>query len=137
MLLKRDTDVALRILFCLKQNCEKKDTGETSGLTLTQISIQTGVPKLTAGRICDRLMVKGMIYLSREQEQSEKAYYSTEELGAFSLLDVVEATERTGKIFDVFDRSSTMYKHCKERIMKTQKRTEDVLSKTTLNSFFE
>lgn len=137
MLLKRDTDVALRVLFCLKQNCERNDAEGSRGLTLAEIAKRTGVPKLTAGRICDCLLARGMIHQSLEQNQSEKIYYSTKELGSFSLLDVVKATERTVQIFGLFDRNSNMYKHCRDRIMDTQKIIENLLSKTTLDSFFE
>ena len=77
MQLKRDTDFALRILFCLKQNHDKKDAEGPEGLTLTEIAKQTGVPKLAAGRICDCLQARGMIRLSGDREYTEKEYSSS------------------------------------------------------------
>lgn len=136
MQLKRDTDFALRILFCIKQNQDKKDAESPGGLTLTEIAKQTGVPKLAAGRICDRLQVKGMIRLSGEQEHMEKTYSSTEELLTFSLLDIIEAVEGTGQLFAVFNRNSSMYRSCRGQIMKAQKRAENALAKTTLDILF-
>ena len=136
MQLKRDTDFALRILFCLKQNHDKKDAEGPGGLTLTEIAKRAGVPKLAAGRICDCLQARGMIRLSGGQEHTEKAYFSAEELLTFSLLDIVEAVEGTGQLFAVFSRNSSMYRSCGDQIMKAQQRAEDVLAKTTLDILF-
>lgn len=137
MQLKRDTDFAIRILFCLNLNHAADHPAIRKGVTISEIAVQTGTPKLVAGRVCESLKEKGMIYLIDEPFATEKAYYSTEELLNYSLLDVIEAVEGTGEIFAVFDKRSEAYKKCEEQILKIQKKTERLLAKATLGSLFE
>ena len=61
MQLKRDTDYAIRILYCLRQNGDVGHTGERKGMTLSEIAMQTGTPKLVAGRVCESLKKTGLI----------------------------------------------------------------------------
>jgi len=135
MQLKRDTDFALRMLFCLKQHRDNTEIDESNGLTLTEIAAQTGVPRIVAKRICECLQAKKVLFVSYNQEDDEKTFYSAGDLSAFSLLDVIEAVEGTGRLFAAFSRSSSMYKNCKDQILKIQKKTENILSKTSLDSF--
>jgi|GEM_PF-1315329 len=137
MQLKRDTDYAVRILYCLHQNHVADKSAVRKGVTISEIAMQTGTPKPVAGRICESLKEKGMIYLTDEQPATEKAYYSTEELLKYSLLDVIEAVEGTGEIFAVFDKRSEAYKSCEGWLLRVQMKTEGVLAKATFESLFE
>ena len=109
MQLKRDTDYAIRILYCLRQNGDVGHTGERKGMTLSEIAMQTGTPKLVAGRVCESLKEKGMI-AAAGQDRAERSYCSTETQSEYSLLDVIEAVEGTCQLFAVFDKRFAGYK---------------------------
>lgn len=136
MQLKRDTEYAVRILYSLCQNRDNEKLTETKGETLIEISTQTGIPKTVAGRVCDNLVVKGIICRSDDPYETNKVYYSSKELSGYSLLDVIEAVEGTGKLFEVFDKRSEVYKNCEEQFLEIQKKTELLLTKATLYNLF-
>ena len=137
MQLKRDTDYAVRILYCLNQNYAIDNSGEKKGVTLSEIAMQTGTPKLVAGRVCDSLKEKGIIFSISEQDTAEKSFSSNKTLLSFSLLDVIEAVEGTCQLFAVFDKRFAGYRTYEDHIKKIQKQTERVLAKATLSSLFE
>ena len=137
MQLKRDTDVAIRILYCLNQNRESQSAGETNGLTLAALAAQTGVPKTVVGRICEYLYRDGMIRLSPEMENGEKTYFAGEELLSVSLLKVVTAVEGTVQLFAVFDQTSAAYKRGQTQIKTVQEKVERVLSETRMGQLLE
>lgn len=136
MQLKRDTDYAIRILYCLRQNGDVGHTGERKGMTLSEIAMQTGTPKLVAGRVCESLKEKGMI-AAAGQDRAERSYCSTETQSEYSLLDVIEAVEGTCQLFAVFDKRFAGYKSSENQIQKIQKQTEGVLAGATLGVLFE
>lgn len=136
MQLKRDTDYAIRILYCLRQNGDVGHTGERKGMTLSEIAMQTGTPKLVAGRVCESLKKKGMI-AAAGQDRAERSYCSTETQSEYSLLDVIEAVEGTCQLFSVFDKRFAGYKSFENQIRKIQKQTEGVLAGATLGVLFE
>ena len=136
MQLKRDTDYAIRILYCLRQNGDVGHTGERKGMTLSEIAMQTGTPKLVAGRVCESLKEKGMI-AAAGQDRAERSYCSTETQSEYSLLDVIEAVEGTCQLFTVFDKRLAGYKSFENQIRKIQKQTEGVLAGATLGVLFE
>lgn len=136
MQLKRDTDYAIRILYCLRQNGDVGHTGERKGMTLSEIAMQTGTPKLVAGRVCESLKEKGMI-AAAGQDRAERSYCSTETQSEYSLLDVIEAVEGTCQLFTVFDKRFAGYKSFENQIRKIQKQTEGVLAGATLGVLFE
>lgn len=136
MQLKRDTDYAIRILYCLRQNGDVGHTGERKGMTLSEIAMQTGTPKLVAGRVCESLKEKGMI-AAAGQDRAERSYCSTETQLEYSLLDVIEAVEGTCQLFAVFDKRFAGYKSFENQIRKIQKQTEGVLAGATLGVLFE
>ena len=136
MQLKRDTDYAIRILYCLRQNGDVGHTGERKGMTLSEIAMQTGTPKLVAGRVCESLKKKGMI-AAAGQDRAERSYCSTETQSEYSLLDVIEAVEGTCQLFTVFDKRLAGYKSFENQIRKIQKQTEGVLAGATLGVLFE
>ena len=74
MQLKRDTDYAVRILYCLNQNYATDNSGEKKGVTLSEIAMQTGTPKLVAGRVCDSLKEKGIIFSISEQDTAREGF---------------------------------------------------------------
>ena len=137
MQLKRDTDYALRILYCLKLNNDDRGADTTHGMTLTEIAAQTGTPKIVAGRVCENLKENGMIQMISEQEAAERVYASDGTLLNTTLLDVIEAVEGTGQLFAVFDKRSAVYKNCEMQIQNVQKRTDKVLARATLGKLFE
>ncbi|MBR2666575.1 MAG: Rrf2 family transcriptional regulator [Oscillospiraceae bacterium] len=132
MQLKRDTDYAIRILFCLKETIETDPEREQKKIALSEIAAQARIPKTTALRICGYLSEKGMIHLIREGEDGENEYYAAPLLLERSLLDVIEAVEGTGRIFAVFDRKSHMYRKCGKGIEKLQRKHERLLSSASL-----
>lgn len=137
MQLKRDTDYAIRILFCLKETIVSELSESQTGLTLSEIAANTGLARTTAGRICDSLVENGLIHVSGNDGSGEVTYYADQKMLKHSLLDVIEATESTGNIFAVFDRKSLMYKNCRKELERMQKKCEKVLSSTTLEKFLD
>ncbi|MBQ8975461.1 MAG: Rrf2 family transcriptional regulator [Oscillospiraceae bacterium] len=135
MQLRRDTDYAVRILFCIKEDYDRRKR-KGSGLTLSEIAAHVGIPKLVAGRLCERLSAGGIIKSKMEQESEEKIYYTTDGLSSKSLLDVIEVMEETGKIFAVFDKRSSMYKSCEDSLQQVQSSLENVLKGTALKELF-
>ena len=137
MQLKRETDFAVRILFCLNK-CRIKSSGSRKTLlTLTEIASQTGVPKTVAGRICDYLIQKGIIESYVISEKQEKGYCPTDEFLDFSLLDVIDAVEGTAQLFSVFDKGSPAYKCCEAQIQGVHKAIEKTLTDLTLRFLFQ
>ena len=135
MQLKRDTDYAIRILYCLKEGGDRIDP-VPGGLTLGEISAQTGVPKITAGRICDNLDQKGLLSPG-ERGGDEKGFLLPQRLLQKSLLDVVEAMESTGQILAVFDKQSVMYKKCEEQLLKAQEEIRCILAGISLEGLMQ
>lgn len=137
MQLKRDTDFALRILFCLKQAGTGATKDGPGGCSLTELAVRTGLSKTVAGRICDTLAANGILLPHYESETGEESCYSIREPGDCSLLDVVVAAEGTGRIFAVFDRRSDMYHHCEQKIQTIQDRTESLLREIKITQFLD
>ena len=136
MQLKRDTDFAIRILYCFNQNHDAFDAPDASGLTLSEIAMQTGTPKTAVGRLCEKLEDKGILSLRHGQETSEKIYDPCPALLDVTLLNVIEAVEETGEIFAVLDKRSVAYSGCEAQIQRIQKSIERILDKTTLRILF-
>lgn len=137
MQLKRDTDFALRIIFCLKQEAEQKRASQRSGLTLSEIASRTEVPKITAGRICDALEEGGLIAVLQTKDNAEKAYVFGDKLWRFSLLEVIEALESTGQLFSVFDQRSLMYQNCKESFSEVQEKVAAILKESSMERLLD
>ena len=131
MQLKRDTDYAFRVLYCLNERYKATRGRARRGLTLTEIASRAGIPKTAAERVCSGLYEKGLINLS----VGKNHYYSAaNHLLNYSLLDVIEAVENTGKIFAVFDRITPMYKSCGEQINLAQEKCEQMLASISVGS---
>ena len=137
MQLKRETDFAIRILYCLYRNCADREFGNRLGLTLTEIAAQTKVPKTIAGRICEYLLDKKMIHFVPWEEYSEKSFHATSALLAFSLKDVVEAVEGHGRLFAIFDKNSNAFAACRDQLLMVEEKVDEVLEETTLGMLFE
>ena len=137
MQLKRDTDYAVRILYCLYLRHTDDDSNVKNGLTLSEIAMQARVPKAVAGRICEYMAEKGFIFLVDDQTAVEKTYYSTEKLLSYSLRDIIKAVEGTVEIFAVFDQRTEMYKKCGDQLLKIQEKTEGLLTRATLETLFD
>lgn len=137
MQLKRDTDYALRILFCLKDTLISDTHTRQKSIPLTKLSSEIKVPKITTKRICDSLVEKGLIHVHAESGIGGRTYYVTHFMLKHSLLDVVEAVEHTGKIFAVFDKSSYLYKQCENALERAQGEYEKLLADTLLEQLLE
>lgn len=137
MQLKRDTELALRILYCLQNRSDGGERNARRKPGLAEISIQTMIPKVTARRICTRLCDSGMIGVFRESERREAAFYLKPVFFRSSLLDVIRAMENTGRIFAVFDRESPMYLVCGTKMEKAEREVEAQLAEVSLESLLK
>ena len=137
MQLKKDTDIALRILYCLYQNNSGNDLGTARGLTLLEIATQTETPLIVIRRVCESLKARGIITLLSEFDSEEISYCASKELLEHSMLDVVEAIEGNCQIFAVFDQRSLLYRDCAKQIQKIQNKTETLLNNAKLGSIFK
>ena len=77
MQLKRDTDYAVRILYCLNQNHVAGDSAARKGLALSDIAMQTGTPKVVAGRIVKA--VEGNVKIFAVFDKRSEMYKNCEE----------------------------------------------------------
>lgn len=135
MQLKRDTDYAIRMLYCIGQ--EYFDEDKTLwGTTITNLSRQSGVPKEIVRRICKRLEKAGFIECV-STEKKELAYIPTEGYQNQTLFNVIEAVEDTGQLFAVFGKNYQPYKTYGPKLETAQKKIEKILQGTKLGTLFE
>jgi len=132
MQLKRDTDYAIRVLFCLKDTIVSEGGKRQISFTLSEIASNIGLMRPTTRRICDLLTERGLIRRSDTGAAGEIAYYAERSMLRHSLLDVIEAVESTGNILAVFDRKTHMYRNCKTELGRVRKRCERILSSALL-----
>lgn len=135
MQLKRDTDYALRILSCIGS----RDGGGMAmpeGLSLRSISSLTGVPKLSANRVCRNLEHKKILF-SENAAGGELIYRPTEGFYERTMRDIIDATEGSFKLLAVFDKKTTLYRKHRTRLEKMQEEVESVLQKITLKDLSE
>jgi len=90
MQLKRDTEYALRVLFCVGR--QTPEGGAARGLTLGEISAAAGVPRVSADRICAALE-RAALLESRRGAAGEQVYAPGQDFARRSLLDVMRVTE--------------------------------------------
>jgi len=128
MQLKRDNDYAMRILFCLKETIVFGEDKQQISFTLSEIASKCGLMRTSTRRICDCLAESGLIHISKTDGTGETAYYADPSMLKRSLLDVVEAIENTGKIFAVFDKKTRMYKKCRNKLERVERKCERVLA---------
>ena len=132
MQLKRDTDFAIRILFSIKADFEKKGA-EGAGLTVSELSARTGLPKLTVARLSEHLEEKGMLKALPDQPGAERVYYSANGFLGYSLLDVIEAVEGNCRIFSVFDKHNPSYRKYGGQLEKLENDIETLLANVPLS----
>jgi len=135
MQLKRDTDYALRILLYIGEQWPYRDASG-DGFSVSEISSQTGIPKISANRICGYLEIKDTLS-SRKTDDNDALYYPGPAFYRKSLLDVLEATEQGANLFAVFDKKSGLYKKQNRQLKKIQNEVEHVLSSTTIEDFLK
>ena len=133
MQLKRDTDYALRILFYIGGQQSGTDAA-SNGFSSSDISTQTGVPRMSVDRICGYLGEKRII-AAKTAENGEYLYYPGPGFGRKSLLEVVRAAEGGADIFAVFDRKSPFYRAHGARLREIQAGLDKLLSDISLKDF--
>ena len=132
MQLKRDTDYALRILFCLREKQAEDISRRTAGWTLPEMAATIGAPKLAVSRVCEKLSKAGLIRFCPAPERGGKKCLFPADLAGRSLLEVTRAVEDTGDIFAVFDAGTPMYQHCEGRLKEAQEQVKEALEGISL-----
>ena len=132
MQLKRDTEYALRIQFCFESGNAQEEAPSQS-LTINELCVGTGIPRIGLVRICARLEEAGFIR-SETGETGEVCYRHTDSLKNATLLDIIRVTEPGSQLFGVFDRSSLFYKAREHQLQAYQDRFEQFLSQLTMGS---
>ncbi len=135
MQLKRDTDYALRILTCAAERKKNKRTF-SGGLTLQDLSMYTGMPRVSVDRIC-RCLEKKKLLIKATGVKNETVYFATERSDELSLLDIIAAVEQETDLFAVFDKKSDMYRTQEEKFSDIQHRMEEYLSQIKVNDFLK
>ncbi len=135
MQLKRETDYALRILLYIGQRCSD-ETAPCEGVSIFDISSQTGIPRIRAGRICGYLKETGLIR-ETASETHETLYAPGEGLLQRSLLDIVAVTEYNTHLFAVFDRQSQLYRSQARQFQKIEAEIEEILSNIPLQALLQ
>lgn len=134
MQLKRDTDYALRILYCLYIDSSFEDPYNL-GLSIQEIARKTGLQTYIIKRLCELLEPPGFIICSANN--GFPRLFASKELCNRSLFDVVEAVEGGANLFAVFFPSSLMYKQCHVNFQKTEKKFITLLKRTLLSDLFK
>ena len=135
MQLRKDTDFAIRILYCVGQN-PSDDKIRNKGKTVTTISRQSGVPRTVAERICRKLEAARLI-VNISDEGKECRYTPVNDYQGKTVLAVVEAVEGTGEIFAVFGKNTPLYEQYGPKLTMLQMSVERVLQNMTLGTLFE
>jgi len=130
MQLKRDTDYALRIILCIGESW-LDSRADPDGLSLSEISLHTGVPKISVNRICGNLKDRMILSSGRTTEKSV-SFYPCPAFFRLSLLDIIEASEDNVNLFALFDRTNRLYSAQTERLQRVQNDIESILSGTTV-----
>lgn len=133
MQLKRDTDYALRILYCLSTN-PSYENSFNSGLTISEIARRTNLQKLIVKRLCDLLEPLGFINIS--VTETYPLFSASEGLGSHSLLDVIEGVEGRTTLFAVFSHDSLLFEQCRKKLQRTEAKFQSSLKRILLSDLF-
>jgi len=129
MQLRRDTEYALRILAIIGE--KRTDRTSPGGVTLSEISAQSGVPRVGVDRICGYL--ESAVFIeSGKGENGEVLYFPAAGFSDRSLLDVMQITEHGTQLFAVFDKSSSLFVNAGQALQSVQAGVERTLSTLTL-----
>jgi len=135
MQLKRDTDYALRIILYIGVYWpEREQTSE--GFSLSEISSQTSVPRISADRICGYLKDSDILSSVRTGT-NELLYHPGKDFYDRSLLDVINAAEDGVQLFAGFDRKSLFYRERDETLRRIQESVDETLSRITIRQFLD
>lgn len=135
MQLKRDTEYALRILYCIGAQCPEKDAVQR-GLTVGEICARSGVPKLGVRRLC-AILTGAQFLVCRTRENGDVFYLPGQDLRQTSLLQVVRITEPGTQLFAVFEKGSAFYKSTAIALQTCQTEVEKILSGVTIGSLLQ
>lgn len=130
MQLKRDTDYALRILFCLT----KQYGGKKEKLTIQELCQNTRIPKTIVFRLCCKLEEANLLKTTDTAEGYTSYSIESETLNK-TVWDVIQATEGNCNIFAIFDRSTELFCHCKDSFEDTNRLLTEALKCMTLKEF--
>lgn len=130
MQIKRDTEYALRILFAMGERCPEKD-GPMTGLSINEITMSSGVPRVGVDRLCRRMASAGLI-TERKGGGGELLFCSSQDMRRATLLDVMKITEDGISLFAVFEKNSPFYRSAGIKLQGLQEETEALLSCLTV-----
>ena len=118
MNLKKDTEYALRILSCLyNSGCVAIPFNSKKGMSLYDLCIKTGIPRISLQRVCEKLKAKDLIAYIRADDNHSIRYQTIKDIEYCSLLSVIEALERQCRMFLLFDQK-TAYYHDNRHVFK-------------------
>lgn len=136
MQLKRDTDYALRILHCINTLQSSNSNKYGTYPTISDITLYSGVSKTPALRICGKLCNSQILKVYKDN-LTGKEHYMLPDVKNSSLLDVIEAVEKSCNIFAVFDKKSSFYKNHETYLASVQNDMFSLLSNTSLYSLIK
>jgi len=135
MQLKRETDYALRIVFYIGEQWAEK--GRSScGFDLSELSMQAGVPRLAAGRVCGYLENGGII-VSYRADSGELRWRPCEGFYGRTMLDIIEAVEGQVQLFAVFDRKNRFFGMYGAKLRRLQSRFCAVFSEFSVEELLK
>lgn len=134
MQFKRDTDYALRIVFCVANYADRADSAP-AGLSLSEIGQETRLAKLSAARVCGYLAEGGILVPNRAAEP-EKRFLPAEDFWQKSLLDIVVATEGNAELFSVFDKHSPMFQGSAKAFRQMEQRVRAEMARLTVEKLW-
>lgn len=127
MQLKRDTEYALRLLFCAMQSMKQQD----KGLSSMELSRKAGVPITIGNRLCQTLEEAHLINVM-ESSDGRRKYIFKNNTKKKTIYDVILAVEGSVEIFAVFDPSSPLYAHGKDCFEWIEGRVTETLKSVRL-----
>ena len=136
MQLKRDTDYAMRIIMRLAQ--QDAIPGKlTAPVSLLEICRETGVPRTSAARICNRMVDAGMLQSATSGSPTTQAYISLCDPNAITAKDVICLTEGRLDLFAVFDKNTELYRRFGEVFDDAARRIDEALSDVTVGDILK
>lgn len=130
MQLKQDSDYALRILLKIGNRYGDQNTA-FCGMSLSELSIGTGIPRVRVERICKSLKSDSLL-LEEKRVGKELRYYPAAGFEQRSLLDAIKTVERGVRLFALFDRKNELYRTAGAQLQELQDTVERAMAGITI-----
>ena len=125
MQLRRDTDYACRIAFCVAQRVRRES--RQPYVSILELCRETGIPRRSTERICGELL-NGQI-LEKMPSEEETLLMPGSRWETASLLDLIRVTEKSADLFAVFDKRQKAFRENERLFGAANSEVQRILSR--------